>query len=73
MIYDKQTLAKCSLEQLRKFKQEHKEEIERLLNEWFSLEEEPWTLTARKNDYDWYVKACSERINNIQHAISDKL
>ena len=71
MIFDKQTLVKCSLDQLRKYKQEHKEEMQKLVDEWFKLDD--IQATSRKNaDISWHVQACSVRIENILNAILDK-
>jgi len=74
MIFDKQTLAKCSLEQLKQFEAEHKAEIEKLLKEWLELDQSKnYVFTVQKvAHYEWHVKAATERLKNIHVAIIKK-
>jgi len=70
MIFDNQTLSKCSLDQLREFKEQHKKEMYKLLDEWFSTDS---ILSSRNGDISWHVQACSHRIEKILNAIKNKV
>jgi hypothetical protein len=73
MIYDKKTLEKCSIEQLKKFEKEHKEELKRFVDEWLAIDHEKNYSFARDiKDYDFKVQSCSQRLLNIQLVLKSK-